>query len=200
MPTKPRRKSRTRPAARRRSARNGDTIRVTASSVDGETTRTFKTLEGAREFARKRVGAHPDIGSSYAVSGDGVSWVSVSGVSLSELFGTHGGLRGPATEWTGPVVGRRSHWSFRDEGGGRRTSHVYIEVLPTDSFGDGFLPLADGTWVTIGGGSYTDGDGTDYVEINGHYAHGPTWEEIAGGSRAAAERYVARYERKRPRR
>ena len=111
-----------------------------------------------------------------------------------------GGLRGPATEWTGPVVGRRSHWSFRDEGGGRRTSHVYIEVLPTDSFGDGFLPLADGTWVTIGGGSYTDGDGTDYVEINGHYAHGPTWEEIAGGSRAAAERYVARYERKRPRR
>ena len=34
----------------------------------------------------KWVGAHPEIGSTYAVSGDGVGKVTCQGVSLSELF------------------------------------------------------------------------------------------------------------------
>lgn len=48
--------------------------------------RTFKTIEGARKFAHKWVGAHPEIGSTYAVSGDGMGKVTVNGATLADLF------------------------------------------------------------------------------------------------------------------
>jgi hypothetical protein len=62
-------------------------IKVRYSSIDGcGTTRTFKSLEGATNYAQKWVGKHPEIGSSYAVSGDGVGKVQVQGCSLTDLF------------------------------------------------------------------------------------------------------------------
>lgn len=48
--------------------------------------RRFKTLAGARRFAQKYVGETPELGSCYAVSGDGVGRIMVSGATLLELF------------------------------------------------------------------------------------------------------------------
>src|SRR5262249_17319420 len=49
----------------------GQPIHVTYDSIDGHCeTRVFKTLRGARKFAQKWVGEHPDLGSYYAVSYD----------------------------------------------------------------------------------------------------------------------------------
>jgi hypothetical protein len=62
-------------------------IKVRYSSVDRfSKTRSFKTIEGARKFAHAWVGRHPEIGSSYAVSGDGIGKVTAVGVTLAELF------------------------------------------------------------------------------------------------------------------
>jgi hypothetical protein len=56
-------------------------------SIDGASIRrSFKTIAGAEKFARKWIGANPEIGSSYAVSGDGVGKVTVKGCTLDELF------------------------------------------------------------------------------------------------------------------
>lgn len=63
------------------------TIRVKYSSVDGYSVRrSFKTLVGAQKFAQKYVGEHPDMGSYYAVSFDGIGKIEVDGVKLSDLF------------------------------------------------------------------------------------------------------------------
>jgi hypothetical protein len=63
-------------------------IKVRYSSVDGyRSTRPFKTLKGARKFAQARVGKNPEMGSTYAVSGDGIGKIQVEGAKLSELFG-----------------------------------------------------------------------------------------------------------------
>ena len=48
--------------------------------------RTFKTLAGARRFAHKWVGAHPDPGSFYAVSSDGIGKVEWTGTTFDDLF------------------------------------------------------------------------------------------------------------------
>lgn len=65
----------------------GATIRVTYQSIDGlRTTRTFRTLAGAQRFAQHRVGNHPDIGSTYAVSDDGVGKITATGATLADLF------------------------------------------------------------------------------------------------------------------
>ena len=48
--------------------------------------RKFRTLDGARAFAQKYVGKHPDQGMFYAVSDDGVGKIEVSGCSLDDLF------------------------------------------------------------------------------------------------------------------
>ena len=63
-------------------------IVVSYSAVDGyrAPARVFATLAGARRYAHERVGRHPEIGSSYAVSGDGVGKVTVRGCTLAELF------------------------------------------------------------------------------------------------------------------
>lgn len=63
-------------------------IKVRYSSIDRYSeSRRFKTLAGARKYAAKWVGEHPEIGSYYAVSGDGVGKIEVSGdASLKDIF------------------------------------------------------------------------------------------------------------------
>jgi hypothetical protein len=64
-----------------------DTIKVVYKSVDGaRISRKFATKAGARRFAVRYVGAHPEIGSDYAVSSDGIGKVEVFGVALHALF------------------------------------------------------------------------------------------------------------------
>lgn len=62
-------------------------ISVSYASVDGyRTARRFKTIGGARRFAHEFVGEHPEMGSFYAVSGDGVGKVTVQGCTIADLF------------------------------------------------------------------------------------------------------------------
>ena len=61
-------------------------IQVAYHSVDGyQETKFYKTLKGAQRYAQRMVGAHPEMGGNYAISGDGVSKVA-SNISLRELF------------------------------------------------------------------------------------------------------------------
>ena len=62
-------------------------IHVVYKSIDGhrEALHT-EDLAKAQEFAHKWVGKYPEIGSTYAVAGDGVGKVEVLGVSLQQLF------------------------------------------------------------------------------------------------------------------
>lgn len=64
-------------------------IKVKYSSVDsrGGKWRSFKTLKRARVFAQHWIGTHPEIGSTYAVSGDGIGKIEAQGVALADLFG-----------------------------------------------------------------------------------------------------------------
>lgn len=67
-------------------------ITVTYTSIDRlRKKRSFKTLAGARRFAHKWVGPHPDIGydeisGGYAVSFDGIGKVTWSGCVSANLF------------------------------------------------------------------------------------------------------------------
>ena len=63
-------------------------ITVTYYSIDGcRKTRHYKSLKGAQGFALKRVGPHPEIGMSYAISDDGVGKIVVKGeATLREIF------------------------------------------------------------------------------------------------------------------
>ena len=63
-------------------------IRLSYKAVDGASVyRTFATVEGARSFAQKWVGETPELGSYYAVSGDGVGKLMIDGpVTWKELF------------------------------------------------------------------------------------------------------------------
>jgi hypothetical protein len=62
-------------------------IKLYFSTIDGcRNVKRFKTLAGARKAAHERVGRYPEIGSTYAVSGDGVVKVTVAGCSLNALF------------------------------------------------------------------------------------------------------------------
>ena len=71
---------------------NSKRIVVRYSTVDRfRTKRTFSTLNGASEFARHWIGDHPEIGSSYAVSSDGIGKITVEGATLQELFPEKGG-------------------------------------------------------------------------------------------------------------
>ncbi len=55
--------------------------------VDGSRwTRRYKTLAGARKRAQYHLGKFPEMGSFYAISGDGVVRVTCSGTTLNELF------------------------------------------------------------------------------------------------------------------
>jgi hypothetical protein len=62
-------------------------IALTYQSVDGHSRKAvFKTKAGAARFARKWVGTAPDIGTSYAVSADGVGTLRAVGIALEDLF------------------------------------------------------------------------------------------------------------------
>lgn len=62
-------------------------IKVTYTSIDRvRKVRTFKTIEAAKAFAVQWVGKYPEMGSTYAVSGDGVGKIEVEGCTLKELF------------------------------------------------------------------------------------------------------------------
>ena len=66
-------------------------ITVRYASIDHfSQTRSFSTLVAARRYAFKWLGEFPEVGSTYAVSGDGVGRITVSGVSIQELL--HGEL------------------------------------------------------------------------------------------------------------
>jgi len=63
-------------------------IKVRYSSVDGGGKwRSFKTLKRARIFAQYWIGKNPEVGSTYAVSGDGIGKIEAQGVALRDLFG-----------------------------------------------------------------------------------------------------------------
>lgn len=51
----------------------------------------FKTIEGARKFAHKWVGSHPDVSLhfGYAVSDDGIGKVEWDGCTAADLFPDH---------------------------------------------------------------------------------------------------------------
>lgn len=62
-------------------------ISVTYSTVDHyHERRQYTTLAAARRFAQKWLGHHPEIGSSYAISDDGVGKITVIGSGLADLF------------------------------------------------------------------------------------------------------------------
>lgn len=62
-------------------------ISVVMTSLDHlRKRRSFKTLTGAQKFAYHYVGEMPEIGSWYAVSGDGMCKIEVDGATLRELF------------------------------------------------------------------------------------------------------------------
>lgn len=85
-------------------------IKVKYSSVDGyRKVKSFKTLKGARKYAQFMIGKNPDMGSSYAVSNDGIGKIEIgAGAALADLFGDERegeeapGFDSPrAPEWTG---------------------------------------------------------------------------------------------------
>lgn len=62
-------------------------VTILYTAVDGSRMiKDFKTLNGAKGFAHKMIGEHPEMGGYYAVSGDGIGKVQVTGVALKELF------------------------------------------------------------------------------------------------------------------
>ena len=48
--------------------------------------RSFATLAGARSYAIRKIGPHPEIGTSYAVSPCGTAVIRVKGTTLESLF------------------------------------------------------------------------------------------------------------------
>lgn len=63
-------------------------IRLYFSTIDNcRSVKTFKSLKGAQKAAWDRVGKHPEIGSNYAISSDGIAKVVVSGdATMAQLF------------------------------------------------------------------------------------------------------------------
>lgn len=62
-------------------------ITVRYLACDGSnSTRKYKTIEGARKYAQSMVGECPERGSFYAISGDGIGRITVSGATLNDLF------------------------------------------------------------------------------------------------------------------
>lgn len=61
-------------------------ITVTYRFYDFTKSEKFHSLADARKFAHEWVGAHPEMGITYAVCEDGVGRITVVGCSISELF------------------------------------------------------------------------------------------------------------------
>lgn len=88
-------------------------IKIRYTSIDGHhETRTFETLTGAHRYAAKWVGDHPDKGSRYAISDDGVGKITCEGCSLADLF--------PSQEATLTAADRL----WKEQGRDRRTAEA----------------------------------------------------------------------------
>lgn len=62
-------------------------IKVHYCSIDGvHKMKRCQTLREAQLWAINWVGQYPEVGSHYAVSGDGVGKVTVEGASITDLF------------------------------------------------------------------------------------------------------------------
>lgn len=76
-------------------------IKVRYSSIDHfRQTRRYTTLAGARLYAHRWIGAHPEMGTHYAISGDGVGKIEVTGCTLAELFPSDAAPAGNGDELT----------------------------------------------------------------------------------------------------
>lgn len=61
-------------------------IKVRYSSIDHyKETKSFSALAAARRFAQKWVGRNPELGSTYAVSGDGVGKITMEWISREPI-------------------------------------------------------------------------------------------------------------------
>lgn len=81
------------------------TIKLLYRSCDGYRARkSFKSLKGAQNYAHKMIGEHPEIGSHYAVSGDGIGTIrGLEGCTFADLFPTDE----PEGDTDGPQPGDR---------------------------------------------------------------------------------------------
>ena len=62
-------------------------IKLVYRAIDGAVKKqTFTDIEKVRVWARHWVGEHPEIGSDYAVSSDGIATIRAYGISIEELF------------------------------------------------------------------------------------------------------------------
>lgn len=62
-------------------------IRMYYSTIDGVNIhKACETIEEARSWAMTWVGEHPEIGSYYAISGDGIGKVMVDDCSIRDIF------------------------------------------------------------------------------------------------------------------
>jgi len=62
-------------------------ITIHFKSIDGyRGRRSFKALAAAKKYAVKLVGENPEIGSFYAVAGDGVVRITADGARIADLF------------------------------------------------------------------------------------------------------------------
>jgi hypothetical protein len=116
-------------------------IKLHFSTLDGiSKTKTFKTLKGARKAAHNWVGADADVGSSYAVSVDGVVTVRVDGATLQDIFSKDAALpkKTPPVSFDVPCVdGARMFvvtWYFDDGTGHARTYATYDDALDACAF------------------------------------------------------------------
>lgn len=62
-------------------------IIITYESIDRyKTHRGFTYLSSAQRWAQKWIGKAPTLGSTYAISDDGIGKITVTGCTLKELF------------------------------------------------------------------------------------------------------------------
>ena len=105
-------------------------ITLTVRTVDHwRETRHYKTLKGARKFAHRVVGPHPDLGGGYAVSFYGDTVLVFDGASYNELF--------PA-----PVEPPATTWDDLEHYGQDRNPDRYEDEFPAGEFPD-FDSIAD---------------------------------------------------------
>jgi hypothetical protein len=113
-------------------------IKLRFTTLDGiRKTKKFKTLAGARKAAHDWVGKSAEIGSTYAISGDGVVKVTTEGCSLFDIwpdqkedyygplddgdgprrdYESGGGEFDPGADY-GPAESESDYWKIKNEDG-----------------------------------------------------------------------------------